>query len=180
LGVEPSREAFGSEEVLRGNRRLYRAADGNELSRIQSDEGARLFRRDLNAKRSHFFEELFLEARFFVDRFLPPFFEPFFDPFFDPLRAGTFAPASRASESPIAIACFLLVTFLPERPLFKVPCLRSCIARSTFSLAFLPYLAIRNHLLDQFVFPRSSFWIAVVALDHRLVLLKGTSLCAKL
>lgn len=103
-------------------------------------------------QRNHFLEELFLEERFFVDRFLPAFFEPFFDPFFDPLRGGTFAPASRASESPIAIACFLLVTFLPERPLFKVPCLRSCIARSTFSLAFLPYLAICNHLLDHLYF----------------------------
>lgn len=54
---------------------------------------------------------------------------------------GTFAPASRACESPIAIACFLLVTFLPERPLFNVPFFRSCIAFSTFSPAFFPYLA---------------------------------------
>src|SRR6185369_9302226 len=38
---------------------------------------------------------------------------------------GTFAPSRRASESPIAIACFRLVTFLPERPLFNFPCLRS-------------------------------------------------------
>jgi len=55
---------------------------------------------------------------------------------------GTFAPPLRASDNPIAIACFLLVTFLPERPLLSVPLLRSCIARSTFSDAFLPYLAI--------------------------------------
>ena len=55
---------------------------------------------------------------------------------------GTFAPLLRASDNPIAIACFLLVTFLPERPLLRVPLLRSCIARSTFSEAFLPYLAI--------------------------------------
>ena len=34
---------------------------------------------------------------------------------------GTFAPAFLASDIPIAIACFLLVTFLPL-PLFKVPC----------------------------------------------------------
>jgi len=34
---------------------------------------------------------------------------------------GTFAPSSLASERPIAIACFLLVTFLPERPLVSVP-----------------------------------------------------------
>jgi hypothetical protein len=56
--------------------------------------------------------------------------------------AGTFAPDSRASDNPIAIACFRLVTRLPERPLFSVPRLRSCMARSTFSDAFLPYFAI--------------------------------------
>jgi len=46
------------------------------------------------------------------------FFEDFFD---DDFFAGTFAPARRASESPIAIACLRLVTFLPELPLFNVP-----------------------------------------------------------
>ena len=46
-------------------------------------------------------------------------------------RLGTFAPFSRASERPIAIACFRLVTRLPLRPLFSVPCLRLCIARLT-------------------------------------------------
>src|SRR5437762_13647568 len=55
---------------------------------------------------------------------------------------GTLPPAFRASESPIAIACFLLVTFFLDRPLFKVPSFRSCIAFSTFSDAFLPYLAM--------------------------------------
>ena len=86
----------------------------------------------------------FLEERFFVDRFLvEPFFDPFFDPpFFDPFFAGTFPPSLRASERPMAIACFLLVTFLPE-PLFNVPRLRSRIVFSTFSPAFFPYLAIR-------------------------------------
>jgi len=54
---------------------------------------------------------------------------------------GTLAPAFRASESPIAIACFLLVTFFPDRPLFSVPAFRSCIAFSTFLEAFLPYFA---------------------------------------
>src|SRR5262249_13373107 len=55
---------------------------------------------------------------------------------------GTFAPASRASERPIAMACSRLVTRLPERPLFNVPRLRSRLARSTFSPAFFPYLAM--------------------------------------
>src|SRR5260221_408244 len=60
--------------------------------------------------------------------------------FGEDFRLGTLPPALRASDRPIAIACLRLVTFLPERPLFKVPCLRSCIARFTFCCAFLPYL----------------------------------------
>src|ERR1051325_5217334 len=62
--------------------------------------------------------------------------------FLFPLRAGTFPPARRASDSPIAIACFRLVTFFPERPLFNLPFFRSCIARLTFCWAFLPYRAM--------------------------------------
>jgi hypothetical protein len=58
----------------------------------------------------------------------------------DFFAAGTLPPARRASESPIAIACLRLVTFLPELPLFNVPALSSSIAFSTFSDAFLPYL----------------------------------------
>jgi hypothetical protein len=61
---------------------------------------------------------------------------------------GTFAPERRACDSPIAIACFLLLTFLPERPLFSVPRLRSCIARLTLLWAFRPYL---RRLLDRFL-----------------------------
>jgi hypothetical protein len=38
----------------------------------------------------------------------------------------------------MAMACFRLVTFLPELPERNVPRLRSCIARSTFCDAFLP------------------------------------------
>ena len=63
--------------------------------------------------------------------------------FFLAFLPGTFPPARRASDSPMAMACFRLVTFFPERPLFKVPLLRSRIALLTFSAAFLPYLAIR-------------------------------------
>jgi hypothetical protein len=58
----------------------------------------------------------------------------FFEVFF-----GTFAPAALASERPIAIACLRLVTFRPERPLFKVPALHSFIARSTLADAFFEY-----------------------------------------
>ena len=55
---------------------------------------------------------------------------------------GTFAPSRRASDSPMAIACFRLVTFLPLRPLFSLPRFISCISSRTFSparrLYFLP------------------------------------------
>ena len=73
-------------------------------------------------------------ADFFVD-----FFAAFFDRFG---FGGTFPPARRASDRPIAIACLRLVTFLPERPLRSLPCLRSSIALLTFACAFLPYFAM--------------------------------------
>src|SRR6202050_2535121 len=56
------------------------------------------------------------------------------------VSSGTSAPAARASESPIAIACLRLLTLRPERPLFNVPALRFFIARSTLLEAFLEYL----------------------------------------
>ena len=46
----------------------------------------------------------------------------------------------RASESPIAIACFRLLTFLPDRPDLRVPRFISCISRATVSPAFLRIL----------------------------------------
>jgi hypothetical protein len=61
--------------------------------------------------------------------------------FFAPLRFfGTLAPAARASESPIAIACLRLLTLRPERPLLNLPDLRSRIARPTLLDAFFEYL----------------------------------------
>src|SRR5881394_4054323 len=77
-------------------------------------------------------------AHLFFDDF---FFEDFF---FEDFFLGTLPPSFRASDSPIAIACFLLVTFLPDLPLFKVPSLRSCIAFLTFFCAFFPYFAIAH------------------------------------
>src|SRR5882672_7470341 len=70
----------------------------------------------------------FFAFRFFaVLRFFAAFF-------------GTFAPAARASERPIATACLRLLTFLPDRPLFNVPALRFFIARPTLAEAFFEYL----------------------------------------
>jgi len=55
---------------------------------------------------------------------------------------GTLAPLLRASESPMAIACLRLLTFLPERPLLSLPRLYSCIALFALRFDVLPYLAI--------------------------------------
>jgi hypothetical protein len=57
---------------------------------------------------------------------------------------GTFAPFFRASERPIAIACFLLFTFppLPRLPERNLPFALRCIARRTLFPAALAYLAI--------------------------------------
>jgi hypothetical protein len=49
---------------------------------------------------------------------------------------GTFAPERRASDKPMAIACFRLVTFFPLRPLFSLPRFISCISRFTACPAF--------------------------------------------
>ena len=59
--------------------------------------------------------------------------------FFDRFFFGTLAPFFRASESPIAIACFLLLTFLPDLPLLSVPAFRFFMARPTFFAAPLEY-----------------------------------------
>src|SRR6266567_2698183 len=74
-----------------------------------------------------FFEVVFFEEDFFLEA---------------DFLAGTFAPALRASESPMAFACLRLVTFLPDFPLLRVPCFFSCMTFLTFDCAFLPYRAI--------------------------------------
>jgi hypothetical protein len=74
-----------------------------------------------------FFEGVFFEEDFFLEA---------------DFLAGTFAPALRASERPMAIACLRLVTFLPDFPLLRVPCFFSCMTFFTFDCAFLPYWAI--------------------------------------
>jgi hypothetical protein len=55
---------------------------------------------------------------------------------------GTFSPFPRASESPMAMACLRLVTFLPDLPLFRVPLFFLCIVFSTLLDAPLPYFAM--------------------------------------
>ena len=51
--------------------------------------------------------------------------------FLEPFFGATFLPLLRASDRPIAIACFLLFTVLPLRPLLSEPFLRRCIALLT-------------------------------------------------
>jgi hypothetical protein len=59
---------------------------------------------------------------------------------------GTLPPLRRASERPIAIACFRLFTFLPERPDLSFPRFISCIARFTFCDDVLPYFFFADGL----------------------------------
>ena len=56
-------------------------------------------------------------------------------------RGGTFAPFSRASLRPIAIACLRLVTLRPD-PLFSVPFFLRRIVDATFFEADFPYFAM--------------------------------------
>ena len=53
---------------------------------------------------------------------------------------GTFPPAARASDNPMAMACLRLVTLVPDFPLFSVPAFISFTTFPTFSDTFLPYL----------------------------------------
>jgi hypothetical protein len=70
------------------------------------------------------------------------------------LFLGTLAPFFRASESPIAIACFRLFTVppLPPRPLLSVPFFRRRIALSTRFDAAFPYLRPPDRLEELFRF----------------------------
>ena len=79
-----------------------------------------------------FAADFFLGAAFFL---AADFFEGLF-------FVGTFPPAFRASDNPIAMACFRLFTVFPLRPLFSSPRFSSCNAFSTFSFDFCPYFAM--------------------------------------
>lgn len=83
-----------------------------------------------------------------------------FRPRLDFRFAGTFAPSFRASDSPIAIACFLLVTRppLPPGPRRNDPLLRFFIARSTRFPAFFPYLLLLFFRVAMSAHPRSRWW----------------------
>ena len=101
-----------------------------------------------------FFDEpaldFFVVDFFAVDFFVVDFFAvDFFDEDFG--GGGTLPPSRRASDKPIAIACFLLFTFWPEL-LRSFPSFNSCIVCSTFSCDFFPYfVAMLNPPAQLFV-----------------------------
>src|SRR4051795_13546688 len=78
------------------------------------------------------------------------------------LRLGTFLPFLRASERPMAIACFLLFTVppLPPLPLLSLPFLRRVMARFTSLPALREYLAMASSwgFLLVFAFGTVSEW----------------------
>src|SRR5436190_22651123 len=75
------------------------------------------------------------------------------------LRLGTFLPFLRASESPMAIACFLLFTVppLPPLPRLSNPFLRRCMALFTSLPALREYLAIVCSCLQRNAGRRAQF-----------------------
>src|SRR6266852_3673131 len=95
---------------------------------------------------------------------------------------GTFAPFSRASERPIAIACSRLFTVppLPPLPDFKVPCFFLRIALSTALAAALPYFRPPAFLLEllvvAIVLPPASLVGKNIHQGCRVHLLAATSL----
>lgn len=98
------------------------------------------------------FEELFFEELLFDElRLVELFFR------------GTFLPFDRASDRPIAIACFLLFTFRPL-PDLSVPFLRRRIALSTSLLALSEYL-------------RLDVFFAAISGPSRLVFVVGRGSC---
>lgn len=64
--------------------------------------------------------------------------------------AGTFLPALRAFESPMAIACLGFVTFLPLRPDFSLPFFISLISVSTLLPAAGEYFRPEDFFADDF------------------------------
>ncbi|MBV8631179.1 MAG: hypothetical protein JOZ83_09670 [Silvibacterium sp.] len=75
---------------------------------------------------------------------------------------GTLAPSLRASDNPIAIACFGLVTFLPLRPDFSFPSFIARISRSTDLEALGLYLRPLDFFAELFFEPELFFALLLV------------------
>jgi hypothetical protein len=67
-------------------------------------------------------------------------------------------PAFLASDSPMAMACFLLVTFLPLRPDLSVPFFLAFISVSTLLLAAGEYFRPDDFLAELFLFVPLAFF----------------------
>lgn len=113
--------------------RRFRAFEGLIFSRA---------RREVALRRRYFFFDDFFAAFFAGDFFF-----------------GTFAPALRASDNPMAMACLRLLTLppLPPLPDLSVPCFRRRMALATVFCAPFPYLR-RD---DDFFFPGMQFLLKV-------------------
>lgn len=74
-------------------------------------------------------------------------------------------PAFLASESPIAMACLGLVTFLPLRPDLRVPFFIAFISVSTFLLAESEYLRVDGFFDAVFFFALLSLTLFAFAAD---------------
>jgi hypothetical protein len=103
--------------------------------------------------REDFFADFFFADFFFTDFFAPVVFDAVF-------FAGTFAPDLRASDKPIAIACFRLVTFFPLRPDLSFPFFMAFISRSTDEEALGLYFLV----LDFFAAFFAAFFFVAIAL----------------
>jgi hypothetical protein len=79
--------------------------------------------------------------------------------------AGTILPAFLASESPMAMACFGLVTFLPLRPDLRVPFFIALISVSTFLPAEGEYLRVDDFFDADFFFALLFFALLFFAVD---------------
>jgi hypothetical protein len=77
---------------------------------------------------------------------------------------GTFFPALRASDNPIAIACFGLVTFLPLRPLFSWPFFIAFISVSTLLPAAGLYFRVELLFFVAVFFAVAVFFVAMIFL----------------
>ena len=72
----------------------------------------------------------------------------------------------------MAMACLRLVTFLPLRPDFSLPCFISCISRSTFLPAEGEYLGLDDDFFSP-VLLRALVFFAPVLLRDELLLLRA-------
>jgi hypothetical protein len=107
--------------------------------------------------REDFFAGFFFADFFFADFFAPVVFEAVF-------FAGPFAPDLRASDKPIAIACFRLVTFFPLRPDLSFPFFMAFISRSTDEEALGLYFLALDFFAAFFAAFSAAFFFVAIAL----------------